>query len=112
MVELLLDFLLETVLAPLLSLVWAALWFAGRMLGLLALYPLLLLSGWLRLWVRERGRQSLRALWRAHGPSGLHQIGWQAAALDIEYLLALLLLALAGSGLGLVRYFLAAPVAL
>jgi hypothetical protein len=112
MAELLVAFLLEMVLAPLVSLVWAALWFAGRMLVLATSYPLLLLLGWLRLWVRERGSQSLCALWRAHGPGGLQQFGWQQLVRDAQHLLAALLLALAAGGLGLVLYYLAAHVAL
>lgn len=99
------EFLLELVLAPLFQFLLGVLWLVGRTLVLLSLYPVLLLAGWLRLWLRGRGRLSLGALWRAHGPAGLHRFGRQAAALDLHYLVATLLLALAGAGLGLLVYY-------
>ncbi|MGI4761628.1 MAG: hypothetical protein ACRYF0_13035 [Janthinobacterium lividum] len=102
--ELIGELVLELVLAPLVQFLLGVLWLVGRTLVLLSLYPVMLLAGWLRLWLRARGRLSLGALWRAHGPAGLHRFGWQAAALDLHYLVAMLLLALAGLGIGLLVY--------
>ena len=72
----------------------------------LVLYPLLLLLGWGRLWLRSRGRQGWRALWQAHSPRGLHRMGRQQTALAGQYLAATLL-ALAVAGVGTVLYGLA-----
>jgi hypothetical protein len=85
-------------------------WVVGRAywlvcsVGRLALYPLLLLLGWAWLWLRERGGRGGRAVWRAHGPQGLHRVGQQLAALAGQYLAAALLAALA---VGVVLYGLA-----
>lgn len=113
--------LAESFLALLLNWLLLALVGVGRTAVLLALWPLLLLTGWLRLWQRERTGPLV--LWRTHGPRGLHRFGWQEAARDVAYLLAPLLLALkylrqaahyllavvllllAGAGIGLVVYF-------
>jgi len=81
-------------------------WLA-RTVAWLVLYPLLLL-GWARLWLRARGHQGWRALWR---PRGLHRMGRQQAGLAGQYLAATLLVALAAGGVGAVLYGLARCVA-
>lgn len=113
--------LAESFLALLLNWLLRALVGVGRTAGLLALWPLLLLVGWLRLWQCERTGPLV--LWRAHGPRGLHRFGWQEAARvttcvlaplllalkhlrqAAHYVLAVVLLLLAGAGIGLVVYF-------
>ena len=91
--------------APIFNAVMAAVLWLGRTGVLLLLYPLMLLIGWLRLWVRERGQIRFLMLWRTHGPVGLHRFGWQEAALDVEYLLATLLIVLSAAGVGLIIYW-------
>ena len=71
---------------------------------LLLLYPLMLLSGWGRLWIRERGQRGFLVLWQREGRAGLHRFGWAEAALDVEYAIASVLIVLAGTGVGLVLY--------
>jgi hypothetical protein len=100
MLDFLAELLLEFILGPIVQLVFGAVWWTIRTGALLALYPLLL--GWLRLWVRERGQVSLQLLWQQQGPAGLHRFGWAQAALDVEYLLAALLITLAAGGISLV----------
>lgn len=91
-------------------------WVVGRAYWLVrsvsgrALYPLLLLLGWAWLWLRERGGRGGRAVWRAHGPRGLHRVGQRQAALAGQYLAAVLLAALAVGGVGAVVYGLAQHV--
>ena len=91
-------------------LVALAYWLA-RTVAWLVLYPLLLLLGWARLWLRARGHQGWRALWRHYGPRGLHRMGRQQAGLAGQYLAATLLVALAAGGEGAVLYGLARCVA-
>jgi len=113
--------LAESFFALLLNWLLRALVGVGRTVVLLAFWPLMLLMGWLRLWQRER--MGPLVLWRAHGPRGLHRFGWQEAARattyvlaplllvikclrqTAHYLLAVVLLLLAGAGIGLVVYF-------
>jgi hypothetical protein len=95
----------ELVVAPLVNFLLAMLWLVLRTTTLAVLYPVMLLTGWLRLWLRERGQQSLGALWRTHQRQGLHRFGWQEAALDLHYFLATLLLVLAGAGISLMVYY-------
>lgn len=94
----------EMIIAPLFNAVLAVAWWVVRNATLLVLYPIMLFTGLLRLWLRERCRYSLIYLWRAHGPAGLHRFGWQEAALDVEYISATLLITLAGAGFCLVAY--------
>lgn len=76
-----------------------AYWLAHTVVWL-ALYPWLLLVGWGRLWLRERGRRG----WLAHGPQGLHRVGQWQATLAVQYLAAVLLILLAVVGVGGVFY--------
>jgi hypothetical protein len=99
------ELLIELVIAPVFNFLLALLWLVLRTTTLVVLYPVLLLTGWLRLWLRERGRQSLAALWRMHKPQGLHRFGWQEAVLDLHYFLATLLIVMAGVGIGLLLYY-------
>ena len=98
------EFLGEMIIVPLFNAVVTEVWWVLRTGILLALYPLMLLTGWLRLWVRERGHLSLGRLWLTHGHAGLHRFGWQEAALDVDYLCITLLITLAGAGVCLVAY--------
>jgi hypothetical protein len=43
-------------------------------------------------------------LWQTEGYKGLHRFGWQEAALDVEYLIAAILLLLALAGLAAVVF--------
>ena len=104
MLDSLFELMAETIVAPIVNLAFAAIWWVVRNSALLAIYPVMLGTGWLRLWLRERGRLGLCGVWRLHGPAGLHRFGWQAAALDIESLCATVLIMLAGTGVGLVAY--------
>jgi len=110
------EFLLDLLVAPLVNFLLKVLWLVGRPVGLVVLYPIGLLTGWLRLWLRRPRQRSLGALWRTYGLGGLHRFGWQQVALDLHflltkvlallhYLLATVLLLLGGAGLGLVIYF-------
>ena len=83
----------------------------ARTVAWLALYPPLLLLGWARLWLCERGRQGWWALWLHYGPRGLHRLGRQLAGQAGQYLAATLLVALAAGGVGAVLYGLAQCVA-
>lgn len=94
----------EMIIVPLFNAVLTGVWWVLRTGVLLALYPLMLLTGWLRLWMRERGRLGFGRLWLTHGHAGLYRFGWQEAALDVEYLIITLLIALAGVGMCLVVY--------
>ena len=97
----------EMIIAPLFNALVAAVWWVVRNATLIALYPLILLTGWLRLWLRERGRTGFGLLWHTHGHVGLHRFGWQEAALDVESLIAAVLIILAGTGVVTVLYSLA-----
>ncbi|MDO7849275.1 hypothetical protein Q5H92_23125 [Hymenobacter sp. M29] len=98
------ELLAEFIIGPIISWVFGAVLWVLRTGLLLVFYPLLLLTGWLRLWVREKGQRSFGELWKMHGHSGLHGFGWSEAALDIEYLLATCLIMMAGTGVTLVVY--------
>ena len=98
------EFLGEMIIAPLFNAIVAAVWGVVRNATLLVLYPIMLFTGLLRLWLRERDRHRLSHLWRAHGPAGLHRFGWQEAALDVEYIFATVVIPLAGAGICLVAY--------
>ena len=95
----------ELVIAPMFHFLLAMVWLVLRTTTLVLLYPVLLLTGWLRLWLRERGQQPLGALWRTHKPQGLHRFGWQEAVLDLHYFLATILVVIAGAGISLVVYY-------
>lgn len=101
------ELLAEFIISPILNLVFGAVWWLVRTGTLLLLYPLLLLSGWARLWLRERNRRSLGALWQEYGAAGLHRLGWGEAVLDAEAAIASVLIVLAGSGVVMVLYSLA-----
>ncbi|MGY3087213.1 hypothetical protein ACVWYF_000239 [Hymenobacter sp. UYAg731] len=94
----------EMIVVPLFNTIVAVVWSVVRNSTLLALYPIMLFTGLLRLWLRERSRHSLSHLWREHGPAGLHRFGWQEAALDVESVCATVLITLAGAGICLVAY--------
>ena len=96
------EFLAELIIGPILNVLFATVWWLMRTGALLLLYPLMLLTGWVRLWLREKGQYSLRTLWRLHGPAGLHQFGWAEATLDVENAIATGLIALAATGVGAV----------
>ena len=98
------ELLAEFIIGPILNLLFGALLWLLRTGVLLLLFPLMLLSGWVRLWLRERGRSSFRNLWQQHGPTGLHGFGWAEAALDVEYSIASCLIVLAGTGVCAVLY--------
>ncbi|ALW86141.1 hypothetical protein AUC43_14195 [Hymenobacter sedentarius] len=98
MLEFIGELLAEFILAPIFDAVSAAVCWVGRTVILVALYPLMLFTGWFRLWLRERGQSSFRVLWQTHGHAGLHRFGWQEAALDLEYLMATLLIGLVSVG--------------
>ena len=102
--EFLAELLAEVIIGPALNLLLGTVWWLLRTGTLLLLYPLVLLAGWVRLWVRERGRISFLNLWAQHGRVGLHRFGWAQAALDVEYALATGLIALAGSGVAVTLY--------
>jgi hypothetical protein len=53
----------EFIIGPILKVLFGTVWWLMRTGTLLLLYPLLLLSGWVRLWLRERGRRSFGELW-------------------------------------------------
>jgi len=76
-----------------------AYWLAHTVVWL-ALYPWLLVVGWGRLWLRERGRRGWLAVWQAHGSQGLHRVGQRQATLAVQYLAAVLLILLAAVGVG------------
>ena len=101
------EFIGEMILVPLFNAVVAAVWWVMRNATLLALYPLMLLIGWFRLWLRERGRTGFGLLWLTHGHAEMHRFGWQEAALDMECLVASVLIMLAGTGVVAVLYSLA-----
>jgi hypothetical protein len=94
----------EFIIGPILKVLFGTVWWLMRTGTLLLLYPLLLLSGWVRLWLRERGRRSFGELWQQHGRAGLHRFGWGEAALDVEYAISACLILLAGSGAALVLH--------
>ena len=98
------ELLAEFIIGPILNLLFGAILWLFRTGALLLLYPLMLLMGWVRMWVRERGRSSFGALWRQHGRVGLHRFGWQEAALDVEYAIASVLIMLAGGGMCVMLY--------
>lgn len=98
------EFLGEMIIAPIFKALWAVVWWVIRNGFLLVLYPIMLFTGWLRLWLRERGRNGFQQLWQAHGHTGLHRFGWQEAALDVECLMATLLITLALGGVYAVTY--------
>ena len=101
------EFLGEMIIAPLFNALVAAVWWVVRNAALIALYPLMLLTGWLRLWLRARSRTGFGLLLHTHGHAGLHRFGWQEAALDVENLVAAVLIMLAGTGVVVVLYSLA-----
>ncbi len=82
----------------------AGVWWIVRNSVLLALYPVMLLTGWLRLWLREQGRTGFLTLWQIHCRVGLHRFGRQEAALDAESLLAAFLIVLTGGGICVMLY--------
>jgi hypothetical protein len=96
------NFIAEMILAPLFDAFAAGLWWVLRTSVRLAFYPLLLLTGWLRLWLRERRRVGFIDLWRQEGFAGLHRFGWQEAAVDVECLVAAGLIVSAGCSIWLV----------
>ena len=98
------ELLAEFIIGPILNFVFGVVWWLLRTGTLLLLYPIMLLTGWVRLWIRERGRASFLNLWEQHGRVGLHRFGWAEAALDVEYAIATCLIALAGGGVALVLY--------
>jgi hypothetical protein len=98
------ELLAEFIIGPILNWLFGAVLWLFRTGTLLLLYPLMLLTGWVRLWVRERGQSSFGALWRRHGRVALHRFGWAEAALDVEYALATCLIMLAGTGVGVAVY--------
>ena len=98
------ELLAEFIIGPILNLVFGIVWWLVRTGALLLLYPVLLLTGWVRLWIRERGQTGFLALWQQQGRAGLHRFGWAEAALDVEYAIASVLIVLAGTGVGLVLY--------
>ena len=98
------ELLAEFIIGPILNLLFASVWWLIRTGTLLLLYPLLLLSGWVRLWLRGHGRCSFGELWQQHGRAGLYRFGWGEAALDVEYAISAGLIVLAGSGVALVLY--------
>ena len=98
------ELLAEFIIGPILNLVFGTVWWLLRSGTLLLLYPLMLLSGWVRLWIRERGHTGFLVLWQREGRAGLHRFGWAEAALDVEYAIASVLIVLAGTGVGLVLY--------
>ncbi|GAB3846878.1 hypothetical protein GCM10028822_07510 [Hymenobacter terrigena] len=98
------EVLAECIVGPILNLLFGAVWWLLRTGTLVLLYPLMLLTGWVRLWIRKRGQSSFLNLWQQHGRAGLHRFGWAEAALDVEYAIASGLIVLAGSGVGVVLY--------
>ena len=98
------ELLAEFIIGPVLNLVFGTVCWLLRTGILLLLYPVMLLTGWVRLWVRERGQASFLNLWEQHGRVGLHHFGWAEAALDVEYAIATCLIVLAGGGVVLVLY--------
>ena len=98
------EILAELIIGPILNLVFGTIWWLLRTGTLLLLYPLMVFTGWVRLWVRERGRSSFRSLWQRHGRVGLLFFGWAEAALDVEYAMASVLIMLAGTGVCAVLY--------
>ena len=76
--ELISEFLGGLIIRPLFNAIVVVVWWVVRNTTLIALYPLMLLTGWFRLWLRERGRSGFGLLWRTHGHAGLHKFGWQA----------------------------------
>ena len=101
------ELLAEVNIGPIVNLVFGTVWWLVRTGALLVLYPLMLLTGWVRLWVRERGQTSFRSLWQQQGRAGLHRFGWAEAALDVECAIASGLIILAATGTCLVLYSLA-----
>ncbi|GAA4023562.1 hypothetical protein GCM10022409_04280 [Hymenobacter glaciei] len=102
--EFLAELLGEFIISPILNFLFGTVWWLVRTGTLLLVYPLMLLAGWVRLWIRERGRISMPNLWRQHGHAGLHRFGWSEAALDVEYAISSCLIVLAGTGVCLVLY--------
>ena len=98
------ELLAEFIIGPILNLLFGTVWWLVRTGTLLLLYPLMLLGGWARMWLRERGRSSFLELWQQHGRAGLHRFGWGEAALDVEYAISAGLIVLAGSGVALVLH--------
>lgn len=98
------ELLAEFIIGPILNLVFGTVWWLMRTGTLLLLYPLMLLTGWVRLWIRERGQTGFLVLWQQHGRAGLHRFGWAEAALDVECAIASGLIVLAGTSVGLVLY--------
>ena len=96
------DFIAEMILAPLFDAFATGLWWILRTSVRLAFYPLLLLTGWLRLWLREKGRIGFIGLWQQQGPARLHRFGWHEAAVDVEHLVAAGLIVSSGCGIWLV----------
>ncbi len=92
----------EFIIGPILNLLFGTVWWLIRTGTLLLLYPLLLLSGWVRLWLR--GLRSFGELWQQHGRAGLYRFGWGEAVLDVESAISAGLIVLAGSGVALVLY--------
>ena len=105
--ELISEFLGEMIIVPLFNAVVAVVWWLVRNITLVVFYPLMLLTGWLRLWLRERGRTGFGLLWHTHGYAGLHRFGWQEAAFDVECIVASVLIMLAGTGVVMTLYSLA-----
>ena len=98
------ELLVEFIIGPILNMLFGTVWWLLRTGTLLLLYPLVLLTGWFRLWLRERGRSTFRTLWLQHGRIGLHRFGWAAAALDVEHGIASILIVLTGIGVCAVLY--------
>ncbi len=98
--ELLVEFLANLIFRPLLGAALSvALWGVHGLF-----YPPLLGIGWLRLWLRGRGRTSFRRLWQFHSHTGLHQAGWQQTVMAVEYSTAAALVVLALVGVGATLY--------
>ena len=56
------ELLVEFIIGPILNMLFGTVWWLLRTGTLLLLYPLVLLTGWFRLWLRERGRSTFRTL--------------------------------------------------
>jgi hypothetical protein len=98
------ELLIEFLIGFIVNVIFAALWWVVRTAVLLALYPLMLLMGWVRMWVRAPGRTGFVVLWQKHGPVGLHRFGWAEVALDVEYFAITVLLLLVAAGIGVLIY--------
>lgn len=95
MEEFLAELLTDFIISPIVNLLFGAICWLVRTGTLLLFYPLMLLSAWLRLWVRQRDRVSLLHLWRQHGRATIYRFGWAVLPPEVEYAIASCLLVLA-----------------